>query len=285
MDSNLSKFVAVVEYGGFTKAATHIRISQPALSTAVKVLEKKYKQTLIDRESKTFQLTEAGKLVYTTASQILSDLNNLEARLSEINEAQVAKLNVGAIDSIAASLLGESIPTEGLSVRVDNSSRLIEAVQTNRIDFAFISEPLMPVRGIVQLQRIGFEPFTLVANLLVARTTKEDIVYRQRISNFLTYNLESTTYRLIELASQDAEIRLIPTFTSTSPDLIKKLILDGQGAGLLPYSLVKNEINDNRLSRIDSLPFRRPIALVYRKDQYLNSRQRELIASVTSMLE
>ena len=71
----LRYFVAVVEAGSFTRAATILHISQPALSQAVQGLEKTVGARLIERGTKGsprgIGLTEAGDVFRAAAADIL----------------------------------------------------------------------------------------------------------------------------------------------------------------------------------------------------------------------
>ena len=55
---HLSYFVDISKRESFTKAADDIYVSQSALSKSVKSLEQELNVTLIDRTSKSFNLTE-----------------------------------------------------------------------------------------------------------------------------------------------------------------------------------------------------------------------------------
>ena len=58
-------FYAVSEYKSFSKAAEILHISQPAISYAVKELERELDTTLFIREKKTVRLTPEGEeLIY-----------------------------------------------------------------------------------------------------------------------------------------------------------------------------------------------------------------------------
>src|SRR5260370_22277959 len=56
----LSLFLAVVEHGGFTRAAQAVHISQPALSQAIAELEAELGGPLVHRLGPPVELTDAG---------------------------------------------------------------------------------------------------------------------------------------------------------------------------------------------------------------------------------
>jgi LysR family transcriptional regulator, low CO2-responsive transcriptional regulator len=75
---HLTTFVAVAERGGFTGAASHLGVTQAAVSQRIAMLEGKLRLSLFDRRAGIISLTEAGRRLYAYARKIL-DLH-MEAR-------------------------------------------------------------------------------------------------------------------------------------------------------------------------------------------------------------
>ena len=67
----LQYFTAIVDEGSITGAAKRLHMSQPPLSTQMKLLEEELGVILFDRGSRNIQLTDAGKLLYNRAHAIL----------------------------------------------------------------------------------------------------------------------------------------------------------------------------------------------------------------------
>ena len=58
---HLRLFAAVVDHGGFTKAAAALNVSQPAISKSIKELETDLGLSLLDRSGRGSRLTPAGE--------------------------------------------------------------------------------------------------------------------------------------------------------------------------------------------------------------------------------
>ncbi|HET8670131.1 MAG TPA: LysR family transcriptional regulator, partial [Candidatus Saccharimonadales bacterium] len=146
MESRLYKFARLVEAGSFTKAAAILHISQPALTTAIKKLERELKAELLVRDSHTFKLTAAGGIAYATAREINVQASNLKLRLAEA-ATQKVQLRLGLIDSIADMLFIHSdnlqMLEQGthLSLSVDNTTKLLTYVEHDELDIALVSRP------------------------------------------------------------------------------------------------------------------------------------------------
>mgnify|MGYP005995008329 FL=1 len=82
----------IVECGTLQKAAISLHKTQPALSMALKKLEAEYGFQILTRDNYRLTLTEAGKLFYHKAQELLqsaSQLNSLGQHLGEGNEAKI----------------------------------------------------------------------------------------------------------------------------------------------------------------------------------------------------
>ena len=67
----LKSFAAVVEYQNFSKAADHLHIAQPTISTHIRMLEEELNTRLILRTTKSIEITPQGWDAYRYAIKIL----------------------------------------------------------------------------------------------------------------------------------------------------------------------------------------------------------------------
>src|SRR5258708_9672618 len=73
----LQYFVAIVDFGSFSKAAVQLRIAQPALSQQMTTLEGELGRQLLVRDSRGVKPTGAGLRLYRHARLILRQLEHL----------------------------------------------------------------------------------------------------------------------------------------------------------------------------------------------------------------
>lgn len=79
-ESQLACFEAVAEFGSFSKAATRLMISQPAVSHHISKLERELDILLFDRVGHDIYLTEAGTLMLDVFTRFRTEFSNtLEA--------------------------------------------------------------------------------------------------------------------------------------------------------------------------------------------------------------
>ena len=81
---HLRYFVAVAREGNFTRAAEILHIAQPPLSRQIQQLEDELGLVLIERGSRPLRLSEAGRLFYEQAVQVLERIDEFRIRLNPI---------------------------------------------------------------------------------------------------------------------------------------------------------------------------------------------------------
>ena len=106
----LEYFLAVIDHGGFTAAATALHVSQPALSAAVKSLEKDLGALLFHRLPRGVRLTEAGAEFAQSARMIMRELDTARARVDAVTGLIAGRLD---IISLPGMLLDPLAPVIG----------------------------------------------------------------------------------------------------------------------------------------------------------------------------
>lgn len=283
MEDRLYKFARLVDAGSFTKAAAVMHISQPALTTAVKKLERELRAELLIRGNHTLQLTDAGRLAYQTAKDMAAQAKNLQTSIAAL-EGNKPELRLGLIDGLAELLFvhGEYLTkleeSTQLSLTVDNSSRLISYVDHDSLDVALIATPDGLPKSLQSLP-LGSEPMVLVTAASRKKTVNQELK-TSMLNDFLAYNQSSHTHHLVDSDLRSKGIEATYTFYSTSPEIMLQLLLEGRGVAALPYLLVAPYIQEQKLVPVrigKSAKIGRPIAAVYRQGRILPTEATELI--------
>jgi DNA-binding transcriptional LysR family regulator len=292
MENRLHKFAVLVESGSFSAAARELHISQPALSVAIHKLERELQAPLFIQGSRPFALTDAGKIAYQTAKEISISTSNLQMQLAEIAQAAFT-LRVGMIDSIAGSIFSRPesaitfVSPATLSVMVDNSRNLAGAVEQDAIDIAFIAGEPRSISAHLSLQPLGDEPLVLVCASHIA-SAQQAAVALGVLPEFVSYDQRSNTFRLIETALSQHNVRTQPVVYSTSPEVTLHLVRQGRGAAVLPYQTVESLLASGELSLLSSDTalgvIARPISVAQRRDKLLPGSTNRLVRQVRRAL-
>ena len=141
-------FYYVGKYGNITMAAEALSISQPAVSQAVKNLEKSLGSPLFVRTSKGVRLTAEGKLLYSYVQRGYEYILLGEQKFQEMQDLSKGEIRIGASDmTLKFYLLSyleqfhETYP--GIRVTVTNAPtpETLRYLQEGKIDFGVVSTP------------------------------------------------------------------------------------------------------------------------------------------------
>ena len=93
--TQLECFMAVADFLNFSRAAEHLRITQPAVSHQVKTLEDELGGQLFSRTSKSVRLTQAGHMFLQYAGQMLKLARISQVQVKRCQAAQPTRLETG----------------------------------------------------------------------------------------------------------------------------------------------------------------------------------------------
>jgi LysR family nitrogen assimilation transcriptional regulator len=141
----LDTFVRVAELGSFTRAASVLRVAQPALSRQVRALEVELRQPLFERNGRGVTLTEAGKRLLAHGRGILQQVQRARQDLEEQRGAAAGLISIGLPPSLSRTLTAplveafrEHFPKATLSIVEGLSTYMLEWLAQGRIDCALV---------------------------------------------------------------------------------------------------------------------------------------------------
>lgn len=272
----LHKFKVTVETGNITKASAKLLISQPALTQALKNLEKQLGSQLLIRGKNGVKATQIGRTVYNHSRKLFFEVKNLKTIVSEHKNTLENKINFGMIDNVGWIFNSKvykrfllKFPKLNLNIKVDNTNRLLQQVEKGTIDFAIITNPIKRLSSEIKSVDFTFEKMILVGTLPIARSIRHVTDIPKH--NFLTYNQDSYTYKTINQSLKNHGIKPKYKVFSTSPSFILQMTRLGTGISVLPKNLVMPDLQINILQEIElsGLNFQRELSLIYLKSTYL----------------
>lgn len=140
----LRYFVAVARERNFTRAAEILRIAQPPLSRQIRQLEDEVGAALFNRVNRPLALTDAGRLLFEQAVQVLDRMDEMRAMMCRLREAAQARLVIGFVGSTLYGYLPEVIrayraarPRVALSLVELTTMEQVAALKEGRIDIGF----------------------------------------------------------------------------------------------------------------------------------------------------
>ena len=109
----LRALVALARMGSFTQAAAALHVTQSALSGLVKELEVQVGVRLVDRNTRSIALTEAGRMFVPLVEKILHDLDAALGGMQDLQALQKGVVRIAAPQLMACTLLPEVMAAFG----------------------------------------------------------------------------------------------------------------------------------------------------------------------------
>ena len=287
---HVEAFVAIVRRGGFTRAATALHLSQPAVSRRLDLLERELGRPLFDRARGRASLTEAGRAFLPHAEALLASVRDGAEAVKALDQADRGTVTIALVGTLASTKLSARLQRFRRShagVRLTLRTALSDEVSALvRRGDAALGLRYFPDRDpdLVSLE-LYREPMMTVCSPAhrLARTrrpTAKALAGEPWVS-FPVRQGSGESYsrilgeRLAASGLSSAEIVPIDSLTAQ-----KRLVEAGFGLGLLPESSVEEEL---RVGTLRALPIRAmqtaiPVMLVHRRRAYLSGATRALMA-------
>lgn len=234
-------FVTVADAAGFSKAATRINISQPALSRQIRDLESELGVRLFDRIGRRVRLTPEGEDLLKRSRDLLGDAQALGERARTLKGGHIGVLRVGAtpqtLESLLAGVLVRFRRTHpGIEIRLteDGGPRLLSQLERGELDLAVT---ILGHHGLSS--RLLFPGHVLavmsVSHRLHRRTTLE--VSELADESLLLLQPHFGSRQWFDAACQVAHLRPRVLLESAAPHTLITLARAGWGVAIVPSNV------------------------------------------------
>ena len=139
----LRNFIKLVNYKSFSELARDLQISQSTISHQISQLEKNFGVILINRSTKKFEITEAGKTLLDYSQKIIDLYDSCVIDLEEYGNVKLEEIVISASTTPGSHILPRNIaefrdnnPNVNFKIKINNSLKSIENIVKNLADFA-----------------------------------------------------------------------------------------------------------------------------------------------------
>ena len=247
-------FVAVVDHGGFSRAAERLDTTAGAVSRRVAALERHLGLRLINRTTRQLNLTEAGEHYYRDVSAILQALTDAEDRVSHLSEAPSGELRVAAPLSFGVRALAPLLPGfhacyPALHLTLDLDDRMVDIVATGA-DLALRIGPLTD-SSLVARRIARFERVFCAAPGYLDRRGRPDTPAALRGHDCLRYSNVGVREEWTLHRRDDQEVRetlaVVGPLCANNGDLLRHAAIAGMGVCALPRFIVADDLASDAL--------------------------------------
>lgn len=269
----LSYIVAIVDNGGFSRAAEAMHVAQPSLSQAVRSLEAELGVELFHRTSRTVVLTAAGEALLDPARQALRDAATARAAVAEVAGLMAGHLDLVCLPTLAVHPAAELIGRfrrrhPHITVRLgepEGADAVAERVRSGSSEVGIAELPIdcgdLQTHPLEVQEYVALVPSTLEGELGSSRRLSIRALARQPL---ITTPSGTSTRRQIDEAFQNAGLVANVAVETDHREAIGPLVRAGAGVAILPRAVADSATaKEARIYEITP-KINRPIGLIHR---------------------
>lgn len=240
-------FYHVGKAGSISGAAETLCISQPAVSQAVKQLEKALGTGLFVRRSKGVALTAEGEVLYSYVKQGYEYIKLGENQLKQMMDMDSGEVRIGASDmTLRYYLLNhlekfhKKYPNIKVSVTNAPTPETLKFLSEGRIDFGIVSGPVWDMDGIqVKEVRSIQDIFIAGSSFSEYRGRKLKLKDLEQMP-MVCLEPNTSTRKYMDDFLQKNGVKVTPEFEIATSDMIVQFVLKNFGIGCVVSDFAKD---------------------------------------------
>jgi DNA-binding transcriptional LysR family regulator len=263
--ATLRVFLAVAEERSFSRAAAKVHRTQPAVSQAVRRLERDLGEQLFDRSSKSGTLTDAGRVLQNYGQRLVRLAGETESVIRELRDLRRGRVLIGANEAAIHTLLPlmarfrRRVPDIAVDVRRVPARQIAVEVQQGSLDFGALT--FRPSEtGLLEVA-VGSDELVLLVPPSHPLASRRQVTMEEVGSEpVVAHNDPSPARERVLRLFEEHRIPLKMMIALPSLDGIKRAVELKLGVALLPRLCALTEIASGRLVAV-------PVAGVSRRRQ------------------
>ncbi|MET3695792.1 DNA-binding transcriptional LysR family regulator [Bacillus oleivorans] len=283
----LHYFCTIVQEGQITRAAKKLHMAQPPLSQQLKQLEQELGVTLLERNGRSLELTEAGKLLYKRAQHLLTQLEETKQEVKETGEGLRGVLAIGSVKTCFSHLpdkirqFRELYPDVSFQLREGDTFFVSELLRNREVELAIVRLPLNTQEfSMISLPKERY--VAVVPQQWEKRLSSKDSISMKELQHFplLLLHRINGVGQFEMVINECKRHGFYPKIVCDCPDaaMLLALVDAGVGVTLVPKSTLNTLPTKNTLTvEINDSALLSESAVIWLKDRYLSKSARFLL--------
>ncbi len=285
---HLRYFYEVARTRGFTAAAKNLRVSQPAISKMVRLLERDLDRKLLDRSRKRLLLTPAGEQVFESAARIFAEARRMEEGLRSGARELSGQWSIGASDNIGIHLLPKPLrafkdrhPKLRISAFFGTATQIKEELREERCALGIFYTPLKASEPFEGRKILETEFWVVIARKnrwIPKRSIRLSELRSGAVPRIESRHADYSSgfpahFHSVRLGFKDP-----PWLEVNQHEVKKRLVMEGAGFAILTRPSVEAEVRSGKLVRVQGVErLAAPIFAVWKKGRSLDPASTEFL--------
>lgn len=287
----LGYVVAVVDEGGFTKAAASLHVAQPSLSQAVRSLEAELGVELFHRLPRHIALTAAGEALLGPARQALRDAATARAAVAAVVGLEAGHLDLVSLPTLAVTPASDLIGRfrrahPEVTVRLvepDDADAVADRVRDGSSEIGFAELPLtgtdLEAHTLDTQEYVALVPATLGSATGSRRALSIRTLARQPL---VTTPPGTSSRRQIDEAFAAVGLEANVAVETAYREAIGPLVRAGAGVAIVPSGLADEAASPDVVVRAITPRIVRRVGLIHRSPPLTPAAHRFLALALDS---
>lgn len=269
-------FIEISNQKSYSAAAKKLGISQPALSSVVRKLEKEIGGQLFLFDNKKLSLTDIGQEFYQNASRMLSEYNTLMAEMNDITSKDIGKIRIGCPLVVGSTFVADAIgkfrkeyPKISFEIVEGGAEEITDLLDQGKLD---ISAAVMPVSQIkFDIHDVLYNRYVIAVSKMNPLAKKDTVRFIDLKDEMFTSFTEAyTTNKLFKNNCEKAGFKPKMLVNSNQWDFMATLVNNNLCVAMMPAPILeKHKIEGIKLLEIEDAFNEWNIAYITKKNHYL----------------
>ncbi len=285
--TSMRVFSSVARYGSYSAAAKKLSISKAMASKHVQSLEQQLGVRLFNRTTRKLNLTEVGRIYVDKVDAVLSEIDEAESTISELNSEPRGKLKIKAQPSFGAfhlsrALSGYMKKYPEVTTELELSNRMPDLVEDG-VDLAFhvgeLDDSTFVARKVASSRRV-----VCASPDYLKQHGKPNTPEELSEHNCLVYSPRTP---LVDWDFINQKVRISGDIQCNDGDALRVAAIQGCGIAQLPTYIVGMDIQSGRLcALLESFePEKLPVYAIYNNRKYLSAKIKTFVEFIYDLYQ
>lgn len=267
----LRVFLSIVQEGSVGRAALALNMTQPGVSQHLRALETLIGHPLFIRQGRRLVLTKTGIDLLPEARRAVQAMDEFVQATQALDRLERGRVEIGAATTMAVYTLPKYLtefkrlhPEIRISLESGSSERLTQRLLQGDIELAVV-EVLEHLEGFGR--HLFYEDELVVIVPPEHPWSKLEEIAPERLGEvpLIVREPRAMTYRVLEIAFEQAGLEVNPVFHTDNHEVTKRLVLEGAGVGIVSNVVVRPnvKVGNLRVLRLKGMELRRLFWVVY----------------------
>ncbi|NHN87406.1 LysR family transcriptional regulator [Acetobacter conturbans] len=250
----LRYFMSVAQHGSIRKASDELHIAASAIDRQILQGERTLDTLLFERLPSGLRLTAAGELLLTACSRWSRDLNTIKAQLDSLKGLRQGNVDILIPDALTKGFLPtllarlrQTHPGILVSLHIRKSQNMGELLVKGHADFALMFNPGHMKELTVRAHKDVPLGFVVLPDHPIAALTEGRFSLATEYPTIIP-TPPLALWRPIGLLEAETGVKIATVARADNIQMIKSLVQEGVGIGILSYLDAYDEIQRKQLA-------------------------------------